>query len=705
MRGDVLRDRGAPVPPFDGGAVFVFGGFAALLCPLGQVVASALLPRAGTPAPALRRLDSLLLLGPAWPFLVGCGDRCFSRECVTVGAGRVHPGAAPRRAPVAAQAVRDGRDLQPLPEPDRAGAAQAVGRDPPADRPGPRDLGSRPSTSGPASSRSDDDGRPGGRDPSGSVAHRGAEEDPDPDLRVVPPRERRPPTGATGRDDPGIPPSADGLPARAQPGRPLPPHVAPRPAGVGRQRRHERLRARAGVRRWPRPASPATSTCGRGDDLPDVVDVEPGFQVVHVDAGPTDLAKEDLPGVVDEFTERRARPRHPTGDIDAIHANYWLSGVAGHRLKHELDLPLVSTFHTLARVKAETGDPEPAPAVEAESEVIGCSDAILAYCEAEAASSSASTAPTRAHRDRAAGVDHAFFSPGDQGGAALALDLGDRPVLLFVGRIQPLKGLDVAVAALAALPRDAGARRRRRSQRPPARRRGRRVARARSPTRRRRTASGSCRPAPPPALHLLPGRRRVPRAEPVGVLRAGRPRGRGLRHARRRRRGGRAATLVDHGRTGLLVEGRDPAAFAPAVDRAARRPGPGRRGRAPPPPSRGYTWSTAAARLRRIYGDLTARGARGVRRLMAARRGRRRPRRASAPADDPGRGRPTSSTSSRGGSTGGWPSSWRPNPVVAAVDRDEPGERRWFVRLPGEEKDTFTIWFTCASGRCTTRPT
>ena len=44
---------------------------------------------------------------------------------------------------------------------------------------------------------------------------------------------------------------------------------------------------------------------------------------------------------------------------DLIHANYWLSGIAGHRLKHELDIPLVSTFHTLARVKAISGDPEP----------------------------------------------------------------------------------------------------------------------------------------------------------------------------------------------------------------------------------------------------------------------------------------------------------------------------------------------------------
>jgi hypothetical protein len=34
------------------------------------------------------------------------------------------------------------------------------------------------------------------------------------------------------------------------------------------------------------------------------------------------------------------------------------------------------------------------------------------------------------------------------------------------------------------------------------------------------------------------------------------------------------------------------------------------------------------------------------------------------------------------------------NPTVAAVDRGQPGERRWYVRLRGEEKDTFTIWFT-----------
>ena len=121
------------------------------------------------------------------------------------------------------------------------------------------------------------------------------------------------------------------------------------------------------------------------EGLPDTVDVEPGFRVVHVPAGQVDLAKEALPEVVDEFADGVRERMADAPPVGAIHANYWLSGVAGHRLKHELGLPLVSTFHTLARVKAVTGDVEPQRRVEAEAGVIGCSDVILASCAAEAA--------------------------------------------------------------------------------------------------------------------------------------------------------------------------------------------------------------------------------------------------------------------------------------------------------------------------------
>lgn len=186
-------------------------------------------------------------------------------------------------------------------------------------------------------------------------------------------------------------------------------------------------------------------------DDPAVVDVEPGIRVVHVDAGPPGLTKEQLPSVVDEFTEgvERHLAAHP---VDAIHAHYWLSGVAGHQLKHRLDIPLAVTFHTLGRVKTELGDPEPEARVSAEEQVIGCSDAVFASgaVEADQLMSLYGVSPERIEI-LTPGVDLAFFSPGQRWAARQAIGLGPQPVLLFVGRIQPLKGADLAVDALARL--------------------------------------------------------------------------------------------------------------------------------------------------------------------------------------------------------------------------------------------------------------
>jgi hypothetical protein len=59
------------VPPFDLGAAFAFGAAVAPLCPAGQLLASAILPSAGAPASALRRLDTALLVAPLWTWSVG----------------------------------------------------------------------------------------------------------------------------------------------------------------------------------------------------------------------------------------------------------------------------------------------------------------------------------------------------------------------------------------------------------------------------------------------------------------------------------------------------------------------------------------------------------------------------------------------------------------------------------------------------------
>ena len=119
-----------------------------------------------------------------------------------------------------------------------------------------------------------------------------------------------------------------------------------------------------------------TFTRADREGLPAEVVVEPGHRVVHIEAGPHHLPKEALPEITDEFRhgvldwiERNERP-------DVIHGNYWLSGVVGHQLKHDLEVPFVSTFHTLARVKAEGGDPEPGWRERSEAEIIHCADVV-----------------------------------------------------------------------------------------------------------------------------------------------------------------------------------------------------------------------------------------------------------------------------------------------------------------------------------------
>jgi D-inositol-3-phosphate glycosyltransferase len=199
-------------------------------------------------------------------------------------------------------------------------------------------------------------------------------------------------------------------------------------------------------------------------ELPAVVEVEPGLRVHHVPAGPlAPLPKESLHGVVDAFTagvlERMRDAEHDAdGPFTSVHANYWLSGLSGHVIKHELNLPLVCTFHTLERVKTESMPEEveadmPHRRAEAEASIIDCSDAVLASCtvEAEQIASLYGADPGRI-KIVPLGVDHAFFGPGHRPQARRALGLpNDGKLLLFVGRIQPLKCADAAVETLAEL--------------------------------------------------------------------------------------------------------------------------------------------------------------------------------------------------------------------------------------------------------------
>ncbi|MEI8127257.1 MAG: glycosyltransferase [Actinomycetota bacterium] len=186
----------------------------------------------------------------------------------------------------------------------------------------------------------------------------------------------------------------------------------------------------------------------------DVVDVEPGFRVHHIAAGPFhELAREETPFYVDEFAAGVAEHFRVHGVPSAIHAHYWLSALAGHSLKHEFDIPLITTFHTLERVKAGTFEAESTERALQEERIIGCCDAVLASCDVESEQiiSLYGADQQRVHVVPL-GVEHAFFAPGHRPQARRALGLATGgPLVLFVGRLQALKGVDLALEAFISL--------------------------------------------------------------------------------------------------------------------------------------------------------------------------------------------------------------------------------------------------------------
>nr|WP_246507009.1 D-inositol-3-phosphate glycosyltransferase [Actinocrinis puniceicyclus] len=195
-------------------------------------------------------------------------------------------------------------------------------------------------------------------------------------------------------------------------------------------------------------------------DLPPVVEMAPGISVRHITAGPYEgLSKEDLPGQLCAFTSGvlRAEARRKPGYYDVIHSHYWLSGQVGWLAKERWGVPLVHSMHTLARVKnaamAASDVPEPQNRLIGESQVVEAADRLVANTEQEAEQL---VRLYRADPSRVAiahpGVDLETFRPGDRAAARAGLGLPPHaPVLLFTGRIQPLKAPDILLRLAADL--------------------------------------------------------------------------------------------------------------------------------------------------------------------------------------------------------------------------------------------------------------
>jgi D-inositol-3-phosphate glycosyltransferase len=191
---------------------------------------------------------------------------------------------------------------------------------------------------------------------------------------------------------------------------------------------------------------------------PTEVSPRPGYRVVHISAGaPEEVSMEMMPRLVPEFTEGVLgwMADNDTA-FDLIHSHYWLSGWSGVLLKEALELPLANSFHTLGRIKDLTRRPDEAPSSRmrtlTEEEVIAQSDCVIASTpyEFNDLMEHYGATPERLCISPP-GVDHQVFRPGDRAAARQWLGLGSEPLVLFAGRIQPLKGPDIAVAAVAQL--------------------------------------------------------------------------------------------------------------------------------------------------------------------------------------------------------------------------------------------------------------
>lgn len=190
--------------------------------------------------------------------------------------------------------------------------------------------------------------------------------------------------------------------------------------------------------------------------LAEQVRVEPGYTVVAVPAGPErPLPVAELPTFVTEYAEYAAKWL-ATPDVapDIIHSHYWLSGWAGVLVKESIGAPLVNSFHTLGRIKDlnRRADEAPSSPVRTltETEVIARADGLVASTDVEGRDLIEHYGAVSGRVFVASpGIDHNIFFPGDRREARRWLGLGHRPIILYVGRIEPHKGIDVAIRAVA----------------------------------------------------------------------------------------------------------------------------------------------------------------------------------------------------------------------------------------------------------------
>lgn len=190
-------------------------------------------------------------------------------------------------------------------------------------------------------------------------------------------------------------------------------------------------------------------------DLPDIVELSPGVRVRHLNIGANSATKEELPALIPNLSDAFSAVLEDE-KYDVLHSHYWISGKVAMPAAKKFGIPLAHTMHTMARVKnmnlAEGERPEPMIRVQGETQVVAAANALIANTDAEAASL---VSLYEACQDNVSvvspGVDLYTFTAGNGRKAAReAVGLPqDAHILAFVGRIQPHKGPEVIIRAVA----------------------------------------------------------------------------------------------------------------------------------------------------------------------------------------------------------------------------------------------------------------
>ena len=189
------------------------------------------------------------------------------------------------------------------------------------------------------------------------------------------------------------------------------------------------------------------------DQCKDVVELGHGVRVVHLMGGPPgaklDTLYSSLPAFLENLDQFSRRERI---DYQVVHSHYWLSGWIGQRAAQGWGVPHVVTFHTLAEIKvrAKAGEKESAIRSRVERELMASSQLIIASSPHErdsmiqlydAGDSRIEVVPC--------GVDLSLFRPLDVEDARKRLGLNGEKVIVYVGRIEPIKGLELLLRSAA----------------------------------------------------------------------------------------------------------------------------------------------------------------------------------------------------------------------------------------------------------------